>query len=60
MAVYDNTLTLVTAAALADFIRRDDLATCDLTTMPGIGPATAEALIDYGINNIGQVVGHLL
>ena len=60
MAVYDNELSQVTAAALADFIRRDDLATCDIETMPGIGPATAEALSDYGINRVGQIVGHLL
>ena len=60
MAVYDPELSVITAAGLADFIRRDDLATCDIETMPGIGPATAEALSDYGINRVGQVVGHLL
>ena len=60
MAVYDQRLSQVTAAALADFIRRDDLADCDITTMPGIRGATAEALSDYGINRVGQIVGHLL
>ena len=60
MAVYDDALSQLTTAALADFVRRDDLATCDITTMPGIGPATAEALSDYGINRVGQIVGHLL
>ena len=28
--------------------------------MPGIGPATKDRLSDFGINKIGQVVGHLL
>ena len=37
---------------IADFVRTDDLVRAEVTAIPGVGPATAAALSDNGINTM--------
>ena len=59
-AVYDYERGFCTTSDLADFMRNPNLDNCDLSVMPGIGISGAEALHDFGINKVGQIIGRLL
>ena len=40
------------SGTIADFVRTDDLVRAEVTAIPGVGPATAAALSDNGINTM--------
>ena len=62
-AVYDYKYGCCSCTELCDFenlVEADGFDNCDISRMPGIGRSAAEALNDFGINKVGQMIGHLL
>ena len=62
-AVYDYKYGCCSCTELRDFenlVEADGFDNCDISRMPGIGRSAAEALNNFGINKVGQMIGLLL